>query len=418
MAELKTTTPFTNSVTLMALQHQRFLFLVATKHGDVKMVSANNLETAWTLNADLEHLMSLARKKRDVYWGKTITYSRKVFVPLTNMCRDTCGYCTFVKHPDDPKANIMSPKQVLKAVTEGQQRGCKEVLLSLGEKPELRYLKAKQILASLGYDTIIEYLRDICALIIDETDLLPHVNAGSLTDEEIEMLRPVSASMGMMLETSSKRLANKGQPHFACPDKMPVQRIRTLERAGIKSVPFTTGILIGIGETWHERLESLEVIKSAHQQYGHIQEVIIQNFQPKPGISMEHIPGPALNEMLRMLAIARIVLPMDVSLQAPPNLSDRHINYIKAGINDWGGISPVTIDFINPQHVWPEIEGLRRECAKHGSELKERLTIYPKYIQLGRKFVDDRMFLQVNNLARKDGLASDQYRTECDAKNL
>ncbi|MEM9106897.1 MAG: 7,8-didemethyl-8-hydroxy-5-deazariboflavin synthase CofG, partial [Pseudomonadota bacterium] len=215
---------------------------------------------------------------RRAHWGQTITYSRKVFVPLTNMCRDTCGYCTFVKHPDHPDASILKPEAVLRMAKKGEAQGCKELLFSLGEKPELRYEKARSALNALGYDRMSDYLADMCRLVLRETSLLPHVNAGTLSDDEIAMLRPVSASMGMMLETISRRLTAKGMPHHACPDKVPLQRLRTLERAGQQKVPFTTGLLIGIGETWDERIEALAAIESVHRKYGHIQEVIIQNF--------------------------------------------------------------------------------------------------------------------------------------------
>ena len=333
------------------------------------------------ISMELESLMSKASEKRDLKWGNVTTYSRKVFVPLTNMCRDTCGYCTFVKHPDSPEANIMTPEEVLDVVKKGEQKGCKEVLFSLGEKPELRYEKAKGMLNSLGYARMTDYLRDMCELVLTETNLLPHVNSGTLTNEEIDSLSPVTASMGMMLETLSRRLNRKGGAHYACPDKVPLQRLRTLKRAGERNVPFTTGILIGIGETREERLEALREINRIHQKYGHIQEVIIQNFQSKPDIEMALHPEPSLDDMLWTIANARLILDIDISVQAPPNLSERHIDYIKAGINDWGGISPITIDFINPQHDWPEIRELMKTTSNVGHVLKERLTVYPSFFK-------------------------------------
>lgn len=360
-------------------------------------------------NADQDLLLSSADDIRNQNWGRVVTYSRKVFVPLTNMCRDTCGYCTFVQHPDSPKANLMKPDEVLAEAKRGEAKGCKELLFSLGEKPELRYEKAKSALAALGYSKMTDYLRDMCAMVLAETSLLPHVNAGTLTDEEIDILRPVSASMGMMLETVSKRLTKKGQPHFACPDKMPVQRLRTLERTGQKMVPFTTGLLIGIGETWEERIQALVAINEAHLRHGHIQEVIIQNFQQKPGIEMENHPEPALDDMLRTIAAARIILEPEISIQAPPNLSKRHIHYLNAGINDWGGISPVTIDFINPQHEWPEIQALAESCASAGYDLQERLTIYPRFHQEGESFLDASLRGRVAEMSRSDGLAQKQF---------
>ncbi|MEM8773671.1 MAG: 7,8-didemethyl-8-hydroxy-5-deazariboflavin synthase CofG [Pseudomonadota bacterium] len=353
-------------------------------------------------------LLASASAVRDAHWGKVVTYSRKVFVPLTNMCRDTCGYCTFVKHPSSPAARIMTPDQVLRTAKKGEQTGCKELLFSLGEKPEERYEAAKAALARLGYSRMTDYLRDMCALVLRETTLLPHVNAGTLSTEEIDMLRPVSASMGMMLETSSRRLTRRGGPHYACPDKVPLQRLRTLERAGKAHVPFTTGLLIGIGETWEERIEALHKINAMHLKYGHIQEVIIQNFQRKPDIAMAGHPEPTLKDMLRTIAAARLILAPEISLQAPPNLSERHIAYLKAGLNDWGGISPVTIDFINPQHAWPEIDALAASCSSAGFELKERLTIYPDFLREGTGFVSEAMQVRITEMAAVDGLARTQ----------
>ena len=358
--------------------------------------------------ADTTELLSAAAAIRDRFWGNNVTYSRKVFVPLTNMCRDTCGYCTFVKHPSDPQARIMTPDQVLQVAKKGIQNGCKELLFSLGEKPELRYETAKISLAKLGYESMTHYLADMCALVLKETNLLPHVNAGTLSDYEIDMLKPVSASMGMMLETVSRRLTRKGMPHHSCPDKTPVQRLRTLERAGSKNVPFTTGLLIGIGETWEERIDALKAINASHLRYRHIQEVIIQNFQRKPDIAMAHHPEPYLEDMLRTIAVARIILDPEISLQAPPNLHQRHISYLKAGINDWGGISPVTIDFINPQHEWPEILKLYESCASVGFKLLERLTVYPRFISKRSEYLDPGLRKRILSMAGDDGFASEQ----------
>ena len=330
-------------------------------------------------NTSLSELMKEASKKRDAHWGKIITYSKKVFVPLTNMCRDTCSYCTFVKHPDDPEAKIMSPDEVLISARKGENSGCKELLFSLGEKPEKRYAKPKNALAALGYNSITDYLYDMCKLVIEKTSLLPHVNAGTLSEYELKKLKNVSASMGMMLETTSKRLNKRGEAHYACPDKVPIQRIRTLVAAGSSKVPFTTGILIGIGETFEERIEALLLLEKINNRYGHIQEVIIQNFQKKPDIAMAKHPEPSLNDMLETIALARIILSPSISIQAPPNLESEHIEYINAGINDWGGISPVTKDFINPQHPWPNIDALDAMVRNAGFELGERLTVYPKF---------------------------------------
>jgi FO synthase len=358
---------------------------------------------------ELDQLRLQASAVRELHWGDVVTYSRKVFIPLTNMCRDTCTYCTFVKHPDSPLANIMTPDQVMKIVKQGQAAGCKEVLFSLGEKPERRYPKAQQMLAELGYHSMTDYLHDICQKVLDESDMLPHVNAGTMSLEEIRKLKPVSASMGMMLETVSKRLLVKGNVHYACPDKVPLQRLRTLERAGQLDVPFTTGILIGIGENWQERVESLIAINEIHQQYGHIQEVIVQNFCAKPDTGMANAPEPEFEDMLRTLAVARLILDPSISLQAPPNLQSRYSAYLNSGINDWGGISPLTLDHINPERIWPQISELAAASAENNYRLQERLTVYPSYQNLPDRYLDDVIAPRVDQMARADGLAAVQF---------
>jgi len=358
---------------------------------------------------ELDQLRLQASAVRELHWGDVVTYSRKVFIPLTNMCRDTCTYCTFVKHPDSPQANIMTPDQVMKIVKQGQAAGCKEVLFSLGEKPERRYPKAKQMLAELGYQSMTDYLHDICQKVLDESDMLPHVNAGTMSIDEIRKLKPVSASMGMMLETVSKRLLVKGNVHYACPDKVPLQRLRTLERAGQLNVPFTTGILIGIGENWQERIESLIAINEIHQQYGHIQEVIVQNFCAKPDTGMANAPEPEFDDMLRTLAVARLILDPSISLQAPPNLQSRYSAYLNSGINDWGGISPLTLDHINPERIWPQISELAAASAENNYRLQERLTVYPSYQNLPDRYLDDVIAPRVDQMARADGLAAVQF---------
>lgn len=357
---------------------------------------------------ELEGFSRRAAHLRDAHWGKTLTYSRKVFVPLTNMCRDDCGYCTFVQKPGSPGAKVMTPDEVMAVVREGERLGCKEVLFSLGEKPELRYPEAREALAALGHVSMIDYLIEMCRRVLDETSLLPHVNAGTLSDEDVARLKPVSVSMGMMLENISRRLLQRGQAHYACPDKVPVQRLRTLERAGHHGVPFTTGILIGIGETWEERVASLEAINAQHRQYGHIQEVIVQNFRAKPGTAMANHPEPDLDDMVRTLVLARLVLDPSISLQAPPNLESRFAAYIGAGINDWGGISPVTIDHINPERAWPQIDSLRQATARCGYGLEERLAIYPRYLKSPEHFLSTPLAARLDHISRDDGLALQQ----------
>lgn len=356
----------------------------------------------------VQDALSRAAAVRDRHWGRTITYSRKVFIPLTTLCRDECGYCVFVQRPGSPKARYMTPDEVLEVAERGKQLGCKEVLFSLGEKPELRYPEARAALQKLGYSRTIDYLRDMCALVLERTGLLPHANPGTLSEEEILLLKPVTGSMGMMLESISRRLTQKGMPHYACPDKVPLQRLRTIERAGEQRVPFTTGILIGIGETWAERVDSLSAINEMHRRYGHIQEVIVQNFRAKPGIPMANHPEPAHEDMLRTLAAARLILDPAISLQAPPNLDEAYADYIAAGLNDWGGISPLTIDHINPERAWPQIAALRQATEAAGCRLQERLTIYPSYVRQGASYVAPAMAEPIRELARADGLAAVQ----------
>jgi len=357
---------------------------------------------------ELQQLCAQASHWREQHWGKTVTYSRKVFVPLTNMCRDTCSYCTFVKHPDSPQAYIMTPEQVLKVVADGQQLGCKEVLFSLGEKPERRYPQVRDRLKLMGYASMTDYLEQMCLQVIQSSDMLPHVNAGTLSLEEMRQLKPVSASMGMMLENISPRLLLKGNVHYACPDKVPKQRLRTLERAGQLDIPFTTGILIGIGENWQERVDSLIAINEIHQQYGHIQEVIVQNFCAKEDTAMANAAEPDLDDMLRTLAVARLILDPSISLQAPPNLQQRYRAYLNSGINDFGGISPLTLDHINPERAWPQISQLAQASSDCGYQLQERLAVYPKYQKLPQRYFAPDIATRLDSISRADGLAAVQ----------
>ncbi|MBY4677015.1 7,8-didemethyl-8-hydroxy-5-deazariboflavin synthase CofG [Marinobacterium arenosum] len=363
---------------------------------------------------DLHQLCNTAARLRDQHWGERITYSRKVFIPLTNMCRDRCGYCTFVQSPDSPQANLLSPAQVMEIVNDGEQLGCKEALLSLGEKPEQRHQRARDLLVAQGHQSMAGYLRQIGEQILRDSSLLPHINAGTLSRDELRLLKPVAASMGMMLESVSRRLLAKGMAHHGCPDKVPVQRLRTLERAGQLDVPFTTGILIGIGENWQERIDSLLAINELHLQYGHIQEVIVQNFRAKAGTAMAAHPEPDLDDMRRTLAVARLLLHPTISLQAPPNLAQRYGSYISAGINDWGGISPLTLDHINPERAWPQIDSLGAACQGLGYRLQERLTVYPRYQseqpQGGHRYLAAGIAARLPTLAAGDGLAAHQWQ--------
>ena len=359
---------------------------------------------------NFKRLMAVAAARRDTVWGRTLTYSRKVFIPLTNLCRDTCGYCTFAQRPTSPSARVMTPDEVLEVAEAGRRLECKEALFSLGEKPEIRHPEAREALAVLGYTRFVDYLYDMCELVLKETGLIPHTNSGTLSQEEMELLRPVTGSMGMMLESISLRLMKEGEAHYGCPDKHPKVRLETLSLAGRLDVPFTTGILIGIGESWADRVDSLLAIQEIFKRYGSIQEVIVQNFRAKPDIPMRNWPEPNLEDMLRTLAVARLLLDPEVSLQAPPNLAlGYYADYSKAGLNDWGGISPLTLDHINPEAAWPRIEALRKSCESLGFQLRERLTLYPRYLAQPERFVASQILPHLTALAGSDGLATQQF---------
>ena len=329
---------------------------------------------------DTSILAETAAQLRDSGFGNTVTYSRKAFVPLTHLCRDVCHYCTFAQVPRKVKAPYLTLDEVLETAREGAAQGCKELLFTLGEKPELRYKAARDALAEMGFESTLHYLKAAAELVFKETGMLPHLNPGTMTPEEIEWLRPVSPSMGIMIESTSDRLTEKGMPHYGSPDKIPAVRLQTLDDAGAAKVPFTTGILIGIGETRTERIESLLAIREIHERHGHVQEIIVQNFRAKPETLMAQSPEPDLNDLLWTIAVARIIFGSEMSIQAPPNLSPGVLpQLVNAGINDWGGVSPITPDFVNPEAPWPHLEELRRETGNAGKALHERLTIYPRY---------------------------------------
>jgi FO synthase len=330
------------------------------------------------LAAPLDQLCAEARRVRGEL---LITYSPKVFVPLTKLCRDVCHYCTFARPPRRGERAYMSIDEVLEIARAGAAAGCREALFTLGDKPELRYRAAREELAQLGCATTLEYVERAARAVLEETGLLPHLNPGVLTREDVLRLRPVSASMGLMLETSSDRLSARGGPHFGSPDKLPAHRLETIALAGEASVPFTTGILIGIGETRAERIEALVAIAELHRRHGHVQEVIVQNFRAKPGTRMASAPEPSLEEQLWSIAAARLLLPAAVHVQAPPNLAgDDFPQLLDAGIDDWGGVSPVTIDHVNPEAPWPEIERLEQATRSRGLELAARLAVHPEYV--------------------------------------
>lgn len=329
---------------------------------------------------ELPALLQAAREARDAFKPGAITYSKKVFIPLTNLCRDYCGYCTFRKDPGEPGAHTMTPEEVLAVARAGEKVGCTEALFSLGDKPELLFPEMRETLRRLGYKSTLHYLEAMCEMVLRETTLLPHPNPGLLSAEWVSRLAAVSPSMGLMLETTSTALLAGGAAHDNAPDKVPAKRLRTIEEAGKQNVPFTTGLLIGIGESPEDRVDTLLAIRELHQRYGHIQEVIVQNFRVKPEIPMAHWPEPSRGEMLRAVAVARLLLP-DVNIQAPPNLSAPYYEeLVDAGINDWGGISPLTPDFINPEKPWPQLEQLRAGTEGKGFALRQRLPVYPEFV--------------------------------------
>ncbi|MFZ0687136.1 MAG: 7,8-didemethyl-8-hydroxy-5-deazariboflavin synthase CofG [Terriglobales bacterium] len=330
-------------------------------------------------DAMLPSLLSAAQVVRDRFKPGIVTYSRKVFLPLTNLCRDYCGYCTFRRDAVDPGAHTMTPDEVMEVVRAGERMGCTEALFSLGDKPELLFPEMRGTLRHLGYKSTLHYLEAMCEKVLRESSLLPHPNPGLMSMEWLERLSRVAPSIGLMLETTSPRLLAKGAAHDNAPDKDPAKRLRVIEEAGHQKIPFTTGILIGIGETFEERVDALIAIRELHDRYGHIQEVIVQNFRAKGGTPMAHWPEPDRGEMLRTLAVARLLMP-HMNIQAPPNLSDPHYaDLLDAGINDWGGVSPLTPDFINPEKPWPHLEELREKTEAQGFELRQRLPVYPEF---------------------------------------
>ncbi|NIB42154.1 5-amino-6-(D-ribitylamino)uracil--L-tyrosine 4-hydroxyphenyl transferase CofH [Pseudomaricurvus alkylphenolicus] len=353
-----------------------------------------------------QNLMAAARRLRDGKYGKRITYSRKVFIPLTQLCRNHCHYCTFAQPPKQVPSPYLGVEEVMKRVHDAQSQGCKEVLLTLGEKPEKRYRSAKQWLRRHGFETTVDYLASTAETILRDTGLLPHINAGTLTIEELAKLRRVSASMGIMLESASERLCEKGGVHYGSPDKHPKVRLKTIEQAGQLRVPLTTGLLIGIGETRQERVESLLQLRQLHRQYGHLQEIIIQNFRAKPDTRMSTAPEPDLEDLQWTLAMCRLIFGADMNIQVPPNLNEGLCQpLLDAGINDWGGISPVTPDYVNPEAPWPGIQRLAALTARAGKQLRERLTIYPEYALNATKWLDSALQPSVLRLLDGQGLA-------------
>jgi len=357
---------------------------------------------------DLDSLCRAASMVRDQGFGDLVSVSRKVFIPLTKLCRDVCHYCTFAHPPKKGQRAFMTPDEVLDIARAGARAGCDEALFTLGDKPELRYRVAREELAEMGYATTVEYLTDISRRVLQETGLLPHINAGIMSEEEIRALRDVSVSQGIMLETVSDRLSQRGGPHFGSPDKLPAVRLEMVAAAGRAAVPFTTGILIGIGETRAERVEALLALRDLHDRYGHIQEIIIQNFRAKPGTKMVDAPEPTLEDHLWTIAVARLIFGTDVSVQAPPNLRSGELApLVSAGLSDWGGVSPVTPDHVNPEAPWPELARLARETAAAGKVLVPRLAIYPAWLKDSDKWLAPKVLTATLKKADGQGYAQE-----------
>ncbi|MFZ0737606.1 MAG: 7,8-didemethyl-8-hydroxy-5-deazariboflavin synthase CofG [Candidatus Acidiferrales bacterium] len=355
--------------------------------------------------AETSPLLEAASSLRNRVKGRTISYSRKAFIPLTTLCRDYCGYCTFRRDPDEPGGRYMTPEEVLSVAEKARRAGCKELLFSLGDQPEVIFPEAREFLRARGFERTLEYLADVCRLALAESGLLPHANPGLMSDTDLAALKTSNASMGLMLENVSPRLMGRGQTHAQAPDKAPRKRLRTMEDAGRLRIAFTTGILIGIGETREERIDSLAAIRDLHERFGHIQEVIVQNFRAKRATPMALHPEPSMDEMLRTVAVARLFLGGEINLQAPPNLNaPDYPRLLEGGINDWGGISPLTPDFINPEAAWPHIATLGARTADAGFVLRERLAIYPEFVNRP-EFVHEAVQPHLKKLAAADGFA-------------
>ncbi len=355
------------------------------------------------LHAPLDEVLLAARTRRMSAFGLRTTYSPKVFIPLTMLCRDRCGYCTFAKAPAKLLSPYLSPEQVLSIASAGAAAGCAEALFTLGEAPEDRYEVAQTWLNDHGYGSTVEYLAAMCELVLKETGLLPHANAGAINDEELAALRRVSASQGMMIESLRPDL----EAHRLAPDKVPARRLATLEAAGKLSIPFTTGVLVGIGEQLSDHLDALFAIAQCHERYGHVQEVIVQNFLPKPRTAMAGEPPANREDFLRVIALARLILPTSIHLQAPPNLSEDFGQLLDAGIDDWGGVSPVTDDHVNPERAWPALETLEKATAVAGFTLAPRLTIYPEFAAQPERFLDVNLRTEVLHLSDAEHLCRD-----------
>lgn len=347
---------------------------------------------------------------KEIYKKKTITYSRKIFINITNLCKDFCSYCTYRKEPYNRQAVMMYPNEILELAEKGKKYKCTEALIVSGERPEERYKEAKDWLRSLNFKSTAEYVSNISEKITKKTGLLPHSNLGNISKDEMKMLKDYNVSLGLMLESSTYRLREKGMAHEYAPSKDPGIRLETIENAGILKIPLTTGILIGIGENIEEIIDSILLIGNINSKFGHIQEVILQNFRPKTNTKMHNMPPPEDNLFLRLVAISRILLPT-MNIQIPPNLSPlNYSSFIDAGINDWGGISPVTVDHVNPEFAWPDIKDIKKNTQSKNQILRARLPIYPEFIK--KEFINPTLENYIDNLMDKDGLVKEEYLNE------
>jgi len=355
-------------------------------------------------------LFHVASFLKEIYKKKTITFSRKIFINITNLCKDFCSYCTYRKDPYHQQAVMMYPNEILELAEKGKKYKCTEALIVSGERPEERYKEAKDWLRSLNFKSTAEYVSNISEKITKKTGLLPHSNLGNLSKDEMKMLKDYNVSLGLMLESSTYRLREKGMAHEYAPSKDPGIRLETIENAGILKIPLTTGILVGIGENIEEIIDSILLIGNINSKFGHIQEIILQNFRPKTNTKMHNMPPPEDKLFLRLVAISRILLPT-MNIQIPPNLSPlNYRSFIDAGINDWGGISPLTVDHVNPEFAWPDIKDIKKNTQSKNQILRARLPIYPEFIK--KEFINPTLENYIDNLMDKDGLVKEEYFNE------
>ena len=395
----------TLATTQQTIHKDGSLATVFDRAGGSQLLSeAESRSLAGVAGSELNELCAAAAELRDRGKGRTVTFSPKVFIPLTRLCRDFCGYCTFRQDPSQAQSLFMTPEEVLDVARAGQSLGCTEALFTLGERPEQRYPEAKEWLTRRGYNTTLDYLTGVCRLVTEETSMVPHANPGTMSRREMAALRPFSPSMGLMLESTSQRLHGPGGPHEFAPSKRPRVRLKTLEIAGELKVPFTTGILVGIGETRLESIDALLAIRNLHQTFGHVQEVIIQNFRAKPDTPMAIDLDASTEELRWTVAAARLILGAGMNLQVPPNLNAKDYQiYLDAGINDWGGVSPLTIDYVNPEAPWPALRELRDRSSEMGFELKPRLPVYPEFLGFGVDYLSNQFQHKIAAVADGEG---------------